>query len=98
MDIGAKERKTYSGTEVVLYRKTALCTAADLALRMIERWGVVACESDGEDSAGRQKLRMISEEDVVQRACRIAELSMAEFSKRGWVLNLPEPTVKDDDA
>jgi hypothetical protein len=96
MDIGAKVRKTYQGTEVVVYRKNALCGAAELAVRMIERWGVVAFEPDGEDSVGRQKARMLSESDVVQRACLLAEAAFTEFEKRGWLLNLPEPEVEEE--
>lgn len=93
MDIGTFSRETPEGVAVNVYRKTALCSKADLAVRMIERWGVVVAEPDGEDSAGRQKLRMLSEIEVVQRACNMADLAIIEFESRGWVLALPTPDL-----
>lgn len=88
-------------TNIVIYRRTALTMRADLAAHMIERWGAVAAESNGEDSAGRHKLRLATPDELVQRACDIADRAVSEFEKRGWIVALPDPrpiTRKERDA
>jgi hypothetical protein len=42
---------------------------ARLAATLMERWGMVAGEPDGEDSAGRAKLRLSTPQELAQRAC-----------------------------
>lgn len=60
-----------------------------IAIQFAERWGMVAAIPDGEDSAGRQKLRMASSEEVSSRACDMVAAMFDEFDKRGWVAHLP---------
>lgn len=62
---------------------------ATFAMSCLERWGVVASEPDGEDSAGRQKLRLLSVTDLVARACDTAEQAFKAFDQRGWLLAIP---------
>ena len=62
---------------------------ARLACLLIEKWGLVAAEIDGEDSAGRSKLRSMTPEEMVERACSTAALAVAEIRKRGWVTMTP---------
>ena len=62
---------------------------ARFAMACIERWGMVAGEIDGEDSAGRSKLRRLSVEEVVTGACDTAHRAYEEFEKRGWLIPLP---------
>lgn len=50
---------------------------ARLAFSFIEKWGMVAGTPDGEDSSGRQKLRLGTPDEVVQRAF---ELSTKAFN------------------
>ena len=57
----------------------------------IERWGLVASVPDGEDSAGRQKLRLPTPDELVTRAADIAAATWAECEKRGWLIELPAP-------
>ena len=64
---------------------------ARLALDMIERWGGVAAEIDGEDSAGRSKVRLQTPQELVDRACSTAALAMAAFHERNWLLPVPVP-------
>jgi len=98
MKIGFLKRKSYKGTEIVVYQQRAFDAEAELAAQMIERWGMSAAIEDGEDSAGRAKIRLLTPEELVQRACETAEQAMEEFNKRGWILDLPELTGEDDDA
>lgn len=46
---------------------------AKLAFALIERWGMVAGLPDGEDSAGRSKLRLSTPDELVERAFACAK-------------------------
>ena len=62
---------------------------ARFAMALIERWGMVTGETDGEDSAGRQRIRLQSVEEVTERACGCATAAFAAFEKRGWLIAMP---------
>ena len=68
---------------------------ARLALALIEKWGMVAGEADGEDTAGRQKIRLQSPEELVERACKTAQLAFARLRKEGWIS--VSPTFEEAD-
>ncbi|MDR3633741.1 MAG: hypothetical protein P4L84_07880 [Isosphaeraceae bacterium] len=68
---------------------------ARLAINLIERWGLVAAESDGEDSAGRAKSRLSTPKELAQRACDVAAEASAELRKRGWIFSLPSQSEID---
>ena len=61
---------------------------ARMAFALIERWGAVAAEADGEDSAGRAKLKLQPAAALVNRAFDIAEAATAEAKKRGLTINV----------
>jgi hypothetical protein len=63
---------------------------ARLATVLIEKWGMVAGQPDGEDSAGRAKFRIMTPDDVVSRACNVAERAVQAFKRRGWLVPLPD--------
>jgi hypothetical protein len=67
---------------------------AEIAQEFATRWGMIAAKPDGEDSAGRAKLALLAPAEIVQRACDTADLLIAEFEKRGWFVELPEPKSK----
>ena len=83
----------YHKGEVVMYQTKLGSVEADIAHELIARWGLVAGTPDGEDSAGRQKLALATPEDLVERACKTAELTVKEFEMRGWFMDLPAPTL-----
>lgn len=58
---------------------------AKMAHDFIERWGMVLAMDDGEDSAGRHKIRLATPEELVSRAFTIAELFMKEARRRNLV-------------
>ena len=62
---------------------------AVFATELIIRNGLNVGEQDGEDSAGRSKIKPMNEEEVVKRACKIADLTFSEFENRGWLTKLP---------
>jgi hypothetical protein len=62
---------------------------ARLTVSLLEKWGMVAAEPDGEDSAGRAKLRLSTATELAQRACNVAEECTKEMRKRGWFITAP---------
>lgn len=75
--------------EVAVTQLEALDMEARIAACLIERWGLVAAQRDGEDSAGRARLRKLTPQELVAEACETAQLACDEFRRRGWVLQLP---------
>lgn len=84
----------FEHSTVTVYKTAVPYPQAELAERLIHHFGVVAAATDGEDSAGRAKLKLLSPEEVVARACQIAELAHLEFQKRDWLLKLPALSPK----
>ena len=75
------------------YRNRKLTFSADhltceavLACQMMEKWGLVAATPDGEDSAGRAKLRRMTGEELAREACEAAAAAYKEFEARGWIV------------
>jgi hypothetical protein len=62
---------------------------AEFAMGMIERMSLYCANPDGEDSAGRAKLRLMTPEEIANRACDIAAAAFAQFEKRDWLLQVP---------
>ena len=63
---------------------------ARMALDIAKQCAMVVAESDGEDSAGRQRIRLLDAHEVALRAVRIAADMWDEFEKRNWLHDLPE--------
>jgi hypothetical protein len=95
MVVMARGRYVNDRTETVVHQLELPTPEATLAARLIERWGIVAATVDGEDTAGRQKLRRLTPTGLVDEACRTAEIAMAEFRRRGWLLRVPPPDEID---
>jgi hypothetical protein len=97
--IGSLERKGYRGsTDVIVFNKIVSDPRAKLAEEFVVKWGLVAAAPDGEDSAGRMKLRLLTVQELVNRACDTAAAITDEFDKRGWLVPLPFPKISDDEA
>ena len=62
---------------------------AKFAMDCIERWAMVAGEIDGEDTAGRTRLRRMTADEIVKHACACAEKAFSEFEDRGWLVKVP---------
>jgi predicted sugar kinase len=62
---------------------------AMLAIQIAERWALVAAIPDGEDSAGRQKCRLPTRDELAERACGVAAALHKEFHARGWMQQVP---------
>jgi hypothetical protein len=87
-------RELISGSEyglnkVILHDTEIFEQEASLAAEMIERWGMIAAMPDGEDSAGRSKLRLATPEELVGRALDCARLFMEKARANGLVTAVP---------
>lgn len=80
-----------NGYAWVLHGDQALHPEATLASAIIEKWALVAAVPDGEDSAGRQKSRLPTPEELANRAADLAAAAFATYQSRGWLQAIPPP-------
>jgi len=66
---------------------------ARMAADMVIKWGMIVAEPDGEDSSGREKTKLMSVENLVERAFRTAKLIL-ETARRENLIHTP-PTLKE---
>ena len=62
---------------------------AAYALALVERWGMVAAIPDGEDTAGRQRMRLATPEELAERAIATTTALFAAFRAAGWLVESP---------
>lgn len=62
---------------------------ATLAMALVERWGLIAGTPDGEDAAGRAKIRPYTPDELVARAVDTADKTIEELRKRNWFVTVP---------
>lgn len=58
---------------------------AGCALHFVEKWGAISAVPDGEDSSGRQKLRLQTPAELVERATETAALLYSKLRELGWM-------------
>lgn len=59
------------------------------AMTCIEKWGLVAAEIEGEDSAGRAKVRRMTPDEIVTHAVAVAQKAFTAFEREGWIIDIP---------
>ena len=96
MDIDYLAWNSTRGLEVEIRQTKVVDQRANIASELLTRWGMIAALPDGEDSAGRQQLRLMTPEELVHRACVVADLAWSTFAERGWLLSLPAPRSSPD--
>jgi hypothetical protein len=79
----------YQKKDIVVHRREILDETARTAISFIERWGMVAAVPDGEDTAGRQKLRLSTPKELVDRAFEIACQCVEQARSNGHVIECP---------
>ncbi len=72
-----------------VHERNHLELRARTSIAFIERWGMVAAVPDGEDTTGRQKLRLATPTELVERACVITEQLFSAMDSKGWITELP---------
>lgn len=92
-----KIQKKYGGNSLLTHETEHLDQEARLAVEMAARWGMVAAIEDGEDSAGRQKLRLSTPEEIAERAFQVAHYMMAKARERGLIVIAPDISVFDEE-
>ena len=90
MKLKSRVSAEYADKKITLYRTQAVEYEGELALALLERWGMVAATDDGEDSTGRSKLALLRPEQVVERAFTVAHLAIKELDARGLFATLPD--------
>ncbi len=81
---------------LILHNRKIPDARAVFAMQVIERWGMVAAIEDGEDSAGRQKLRLATISELVERAVQVSAAAFELFESRAWIVDTPDfATVVD---
>ena len=80
----------------VLHRRAVLDDRATLAMELIGRWGMIAGMPDGEDSAGRAKLRVMTPDEVAKRAIECVAAAYATFDVMEWITAVPSIDEMND--
>jgi hypothetical protein len=76
---------------------SAIATLAGrVAIKLAEHFGIVAAMPDGEDSAGRMKLRLLTPDEVVDRSIAISERLCEQINARGWLIDVPPPKANKE--
>jgi hypothetical protein len=83
--------ETFRGRpEITIHDTEVAQPQALIAERLMSHLAIVAAMPDGEDSSGRQKLRMMTPAEVVTRANDIADLAWKQWRQRNWLLDIPD--------
>jgi hypothetical protein len=81
--------RSYDFQGVVFHARKRPNLKGEIAARLVEHFAIVAAHEDGEDSSGRQAFKLQTPEQVVTRACDIADNMVDEFERRGWLIDIP---------
>src|SRR5271168_10955 len=79
----------YQMHRIMLHNTEAPGLEAQLAISLVEKWGMVSGVDAGEDSTGHSKFRLLTPREVVNRACETSETLIAEIRSRNWFTILP---------
>lgn len=83
--------KDYMGeTGVMVYATEEPNEEAAMAFKILDHFALIAALPDGEDSAGRAKLALISPQEAVRRAFDLAQEAFRVARERGLMVQLPD--------
>jgi hypothetical protein len=82
-----------AGNSASIERGYELDLRGILALKFVEKWGMVQGATGQEDSAGRATIALMPVEDVIDRAVNIADGLVAKLEGLGWIRQ-PEGTLE----
>ena len=88
-EIVATRGSGYNEPRMIIHHRHVPNGRAAFAMQMMERWAPVAGDTDGEDTAGRQKGRRMTAKEITAHCCDVAEEAFAEFERRGWFFAVP---------
>jgi len=85
-DIGYRNRES-----LLVHHKWHADARAAFAMEMIRAWGLVAGRHAVAGEIGDDRgIVLMPVEDVVNRACLMAETAFSQFRDKGWILDLPK--------
>lgn len=73
------------GLNLVLHDDEIEQLEARLAISLVDRWGMVAGVPNGEDSSGQAKGRLMTVDELTDRAVATAEILIAKLRTRGHI-------------
>ena len=88
-DVQAIARRSYEGNSIVFHFRTRPTEVASFAMELLRVHAGITAKENGQDDAGRQKLRREAPAEAVAYACETASLAFEEFEKRGWLIPMP---------
>ena len=91
---------SWNQPRVMVHRKFMADDRAEFAMVLMKQHAMVCAQDNGEDSAGRQKVRRETAQEIVQFCSSLASMAYDEFHRRGWMIqspDLPEITADDDE-
>ena len=88
--------ESYDGIRVLIHEEEHLALGGRIMAALLEKWGMVAAMDDGEDSAGRQKLRLATPTEIVDRAEKITHLMLERAKSFDWIIKIP--TLEEAEA
>lgn len=80
----------FRSPKIRIHHSHTFTPVAELAERLCVHWGMVAGAPDGESSDGSPKLRLLTPDEVVQRAFETSEKFFSNASERGHLVELPD--------
>ncbi len=80
----------YGDKRVLVYQIEAPNQQGQFMMELVGRFGLIAAQPSGEDSAGRMTLEVMPVSEVVARACDLAQASFDAMRERGWMVALPD--------
>ncbi len=87
-----RKRAYGDDSSVMIHGRVGYSMRANLAQQFVDRWGMVAGIPDGEDSAGRQKLRLATPAELAARAVESANALFDAMDAAGWKIDVPSFT------
>lgn len=93
-----KDSERYLTPEVRVWDREHPELEAKIAVEFVTKWGMVAAIPDGEDSMGRQKLRLGTTDEMVSRATDCAAFLVSELRRLKWLHLTPSMIPEEKEA
>lgn len=79
----------YELSGITVHARKRYSMRAELAINLVSHFALIAAKDDGDDTSGRRASKLQSTDEVVNRACDIAEKMIDELEKRNWIIDIP---------
>src|SRR5271157_5353964 len=79
----------FDGIKMLFHNRRAPTDVASFAMELLRVHAGITARDNGQDDAGRAKIRRDSPAEAVAYACETAALAFDEFKQRGWLIPVP---------